>query len=518
MVMRRNPQTGLIEDDGTDATGGPRDPNGYRPTDVGGMKRTNAPLVNAETQGGGAPNTTQRKGYQPPKRTAPTGWGGGTATVPPPPPPIAAPRPAPNFGSALSGLSPVTRGQGYTSTTKVAPAQMGPKYATAEKSWQGEELLPDLNQFARSWMGSYNPLSSEYGTTARAAMEANLRKREQDQIGGIEEWASSRGLVGSSYEGDQRVALNEAQQRARLEEELAIMDMLAQYELQGRSAAGNFGLQTGAFGQSLGNDRRDEGQFQWTADRTTSRDFEDDTRFRAGFEEDAARYGYESDYRAGRDFEGDQIQRAGLSLDAMGMQSDADLDQYLADMEAKRFAETGIMDRARLAGENDDRSLRAWDSNEDRVQDGQRMDQDDAQFGANNEYQWGALDQNDRQYGRTQTETERANRERERIAETAALAELLESGIGDEGITPEMAKIIKERTGFDIPVTPKKAAAGDPTNPVVGGLYDERPKTLPPGKTKKDGYYTRDRVTGKYTWKDDRQDSWNPADWWQGEK
>lgn len=587
MAMRRNPLTGQMEDDGGyDAD---RDPNLIRPTDTGGTHGQRREIAAPAA----APSQQQRKGYQAPKRTAPGAWGGGTATVPPPPPPIAAPRAAPNFGGALAGLgtatrgagytsaqslNPATRGAGYRSTTQVASApdfqgiareiggpKQGPRYGTASGSWQGEALLPDLNAFSKSWMQEYNPLNSQYGQTARAAMDANLRKSEQDQVGGIEEWAASRGLVGSSYEGDQRVALSEAQQRARLDEEMRMMDLMAQYEMQGRGAALQGGLATGQFGQSLGNDRRNEGQFQWTADRTTARDLEDDSRFRTGlnldaagmsedanrfradFAEDASRYGYETDYRAGRDFEGDTLnrydraedaarfgwetnriagrdyegdmmQRAGLSLEALGMESDADLDRYLADMEAKRFSEGAVMDRARLAGENDDRSLRAWDSDANRRVDYDRMAQDDARLGADDEYRWSESDREGSQYDRTQTEAERANRERERIAETAALAELLESGIGDEGITPEMAKIIKERTGFDIPVTPKKAAAGDPTNPVVGGLYDERPKTLPPGKTKKDGYYTRDRVTGKYTWKDDRQDSWNPADWWQGEK
>jgi hypothetical protein len=366
----------------------------------------------------------------------------------------------------------------------MAPATMGPQYQTAAGAWQGEALLPDLNTFARDWMQNYNPLDSGYGKTALDASNANLRKMEQDQTRGIEEWAASRGLVGSSYEGDQMVGMNESLRRTALDEQARIMELVGNMELMGRQAAGNFGLGVGDFGRALGNDRRAEGQYGYEADRTRSRDFEDDGRYRTD-----------------------------TALDAAGMQGDADLNRYLADLEAKRIAETGIIDRAQLGLDRDDLSQRSWRDNASVTRDYDLMDQDDEQYAGDEAYRRDEFAENKRQY-----DGDSAFRDRELDAKTKAEEDKLIADIlsGDIEITPEMAAWIKEKYGFEMPASTTTTAGAGATagegGADAGTQYAEKPKSPPAGKTDGDGFWRRS-ATGLWEWQDDHQDWWNPGDW-----
>ena len=134
------------------------------------------------------------------------------------------------------------------------------EYGTPEAAFQGEELYGGLEEFSEDWLNNPNRYLSELAESTRATSEAELDKYEQDQIRSISEWASQRGLVGSSYEGEQRADLAGELGRARSSRETDILKMMADAETADKRAAGELGIQTGQFGAELGEARRSEAE------------------------------------------------------------------------------------------------------------------------------------------------------------------------------------------------------------------------------------------------------------------
>ena len=155
--------------------------------------------------------------------------------------------PSGGFSSAPSGAS--------GSVTGAAPSQpSGTPRATSSTIPTGfmppppppppptPDLGSQVTQFASDWMRSSNPYTSEAMTAARDASNANLAKSEADSRRGIEEWAQGRGLLGSSYEGEQRVNLAGTVQRAKGDFEAQLLQAMATAEALGKQNAGNLGL------------------------------------------------------------------------------------------------------------------------------------------------------------------------------------------------------------------------------------------------------------------------------------
>jgi len=105
-------------------------------------------------------------------------------------------------------------------------------------------LTKQVGDFASNWMSQGNQYLSPLATATREASEARLGEAEKTASRGIDEWSAQRGLVGSSYEGEQRVDLQGELQRARGEDERAMLQMLADREAMDKAAAGGFGLDT----------------------------------------------------------------------------------------------------------------------------------------------------------------------------------------------------------------------------------------------------------------------------------
>lgn len=155
-------------------------------------------------------------------------------TMPPPPPP---PPPPPNFR---------------------AIAEQAPVYQTPEGAFRGEEMWDPMRDYVLDWMENPNRYLSDLAQATRSEMDARLRHQEEMGTKGIEEWAASRGLTGSTYEGAEMKRLQEAQQRTLLEEERALLEQVATAETMDRQAALNAALGVGDFGRGLGADRRED--------------------------------------------------------------------------------------------------------------------------------------------------------------------------------------------------------------------------------------------------------------------
>ncbi|MCR4340143.1 MAG: hypothetical protein NUW01_09705, partial [Gemmatimonadaceae bacterium] len=116
---------------------------------------------------------------------------GGTTTATPAAP--AAPAPAP---AAPTSPAPTT--------TAAAPAPLPqgvPTYAPPPPpppTPSASALPGKIADYASNWMQTPNRYLSELATTTRAAGDARLKAAEKEGLRGIEEWAASRGLVGSN--------------------------------------------------------------------------------------------------------------------------------------------------------------------------------------------------------------------------------------------------------------------------------------------------------------------------------
>ena len=130
-----------------------------------------APANGAGTaQNGATPATTAAPAAPAATPTTPAGPGTGpvgTPTYAPPPPPPPAP----------------------------APPGGAPRAST------------DVADFAQQWMETPNRYLSELATKTREAGDLRRTAAREKAGVGIEEWAAKRGLLGSSYEGQQRAGL-----------------------------------------------------------------------------------------------------------------------------------------------------------------------------------------------------------------------------------------------------------------------------------------------------------------------
>jgi hypothetical protein len=77
-----------------------------------------------------------------------------------------------------------------------------------------EDLTQQTIGAAGDWLTQTNPYLSPLVQATRQSGEAQLAEQERQATRGIEEWAAQRGLVGSSYEGEQMVDLQGELQRA----------------------------------------------------------------------------------------------------------------------------------------------------------------------------------------------------------------------------------------------------------------------------------------------------------------
>ncbi len=142
----------------------------------------------------------------------PTGF---TMSQPPPPPPPPAPPPPVPAASTLTGLP------------------------------EG-----DLGDYARDWMAGPNRFLSDLVTQTRATGDERRAFQNEEAVRRLDEWAAGRGLTGSSLEGEERVRLEDALGRARSQEELALLEMMANAEAGDRLGAGQFGLGVAELGRA----------------------------------------------------------------------------------------------------------------------------------------------------------------------------------------------------------------------------------------------------------------------------
>lgn len=421
----------------------------------------------------------------------------GGVVVPPPPPP---PPPAGSLPPGGVAANPYTAPQnpdlfadfdlagyldgimgGSAPTPGAAPertgptmgaVQAGPQYETAEGAFQGEELSPDLVEYARRLMENPNVYDEGFVADSLGVINADIDRQRADAMRGLDERMAARGTIAGSpdlLEGYD-IATRLAEVEAARKNDLA--KFIGQAELQGRGLGLNAGLGVGEFGRGLGSDRRSEGQFSWQADRTTGRDAEEDARFRYSAGEDRYRFDAQN-----------QLQRDALALDAY--RTDLNAGMQAAQM---RLQELGMRaDEAfrysQLATDTEFRNRALQLQSE-----GMRLDE---------AFRRAELDLRG-ELGRG----ELGIREKEAAAQIAAMDFNKLMGIGNLIIAAKQANI------------PAKDIEGIVAAIMGGDLSEEEVQDLTESLTPKPEEEQPDELPTEWP---DEQDWWNPFDWGGGD-
>lgn len=107
---------------------------------------------------------------------------------------------------------------------------------------QPTDLETEVSEHIRGFMANPNPYLEPQIAAAREALEGELANQEDVGRRRIREWAAQRGIIGSSLEAEQMVQLEESLMRARAENEREILEMMANAQFMGATAAGEMGL------------------------------------------------------------------------------------------------------------------------------------------------------------------------------------------------------------------------------------------------------------------------------------
>lgn len=118
-------------------------------------------------------------------------------------------------------------------------------------------MANNVADFAKNWMANPNRYTSDLATATRTAGDTRLAKQEADSTRKIEEWAQSRGLVGSSYEGEQQRGLQADVRQQKQDEEAQLLQNMANSEALDRAAAGGYGLDVAKYQGTTGTTNRE---------------------------------------------------------------------------------------------------------------------------------------------------------------------------------------------------------------------------------------------------------------------
>lgn len=362
--------------------------------------------------------------------------------MPPPPPPPAPPPPAPDF-AGVAQMDPLTGLPTFTAPQAPAAAPnfqdvagQAPQYQTPEGAFMGEDLYGDLADYWRQWAENPNPYLSELATATRAEMDARLREQEAAANRGMNEWAASRGLIGSSVEGDLRTRQNEAQQRTRLAEEVALLQRIADAESTGRIAAGQFGLGAGQLGAQLGQQRIDEAQqaAQLGLQRAglqldAAQLAEQAEQFRSQFALEVERTGFDAAFRNAQLRQSDAFQRAQLNLEAAMAGDQAALQRVQLELDQMRAMDEAVLDRTQLQLQEQEIDLRAYQIQAELAMQGQQLSMEEARWQAEMQFR-------QEQEARRQQEFDRSLEEEQRQHDDLMDWRMGEAGAGAGATDP----------------------------------------------------------------------------------
>lgn len=268
----------------------------------------------------------------------------------------------------------------------VAAPQAQQQYRTAPGAFQGQNLSPALENFARSSLAT--PSRFDIGTVQQGTdlIDKDLAKNAQRSRNDLDEFMSQRGTVGSSVETEGRKdILNDTEDR-RMQRLFDLNMALAQTQAADRQTAANIGTQVGGFQRDLGLDQLNEGRYASEFNRLAGRDREDDVRARAGLQLQSGAQQF------GQELAGAQFGLSGAELAQRERMQGAELGQRESEASRSFDVENRAQELQRLGMDRANAMAMA------------QMEQEDRQFGS-------SMGQRESEFGRSLTEQQSARQQ-----------------------------------------------------------------------------------------------------------
>lgn len=239
----------------------------------------------------------------------------------------------------------------------------------------------NLGDFAGEWLNNPNRFLQPLAEATRR--ESELRMAEQERSGkqSIDEWAASRGLLGSSVEGDKVTQLQGELARVRADDDRKLLEMMATAESLDKEAAAQLALDLTEMGQresqfarslNLNERQFQQAQFEFGethAENIASR-LQQESQFARSLTEQQATRAMEGSLRS----RALDLQEQGMTMDQAFRQAELDLRGEIQRGQL-RLTELGMeQDEAyRYAAMEQDSLFRQMA--EDRMREGMEMDE-----------------------------------------------------------------------------------------------------------------------------------------------
>jgi len=212
----------------------------------------------------------------------------------------------PSATDMQAGAPPVVGGQ------TIAPPATRPTYETPTGAFQGEEIAPELSTFASNAMENPSRYDSQLVQDITGQIDTELAHQRQTATNELDEFMSSRGMVGSSVEGELHRGMYGDLERQRMERLNELNIQAANTYAQDRSAAADIGFRSGEYSRSLGGDRTNDARYA--------------SEFGQGQYEFDTQYGTST-----------QLQQRALDLQETGMNYDEAYRQAQAEVQQEQF-------------------------------------------------------------------------------------------------------------------------------------------------------------------------------------
>jgi hypothetical protein len=197
----------------------------------------------------------------------------------------------------------------------IAPPATRPTYETPTGAFQAEAQAPELTDFASNALQSPSRYDSQLVQDITGQIDAELAHQRQTATNELDEFMSSRGLVGSSVEGELHRGLYGDLERQRMERLNQLNLDAANTFAADRASAADIGFRSGEFARSLGGDRVNEARY-------------------AG-EFGQGQYEFDTQYGAST-----ALQQRALDLQEQGMEYDEAYRQAQSEIQQEQFAAT----------------------------------------------------------------------------------------------------------------------------------------------------------------------------------
>ena len=297
-----------------------------------------------------------------------------------------------------SGAQMRTTGSIAGPTSVATPPEAQTMAATSTPAPQGSAASPDLMQYAAQWMANPSRFDNEMVQQGMQAVNAEAERGKDEASKALDEKMASRGLVGSSIEGDATAKMLSQIEDDRLRRMWEINVTQAQTQAADRQAAGQFAL--GVQGQS-----GSQALQQRALDLQAQGMSQAEALERARMEQQGSQFGQSLQLQRDSLTGSQGLQERALALQAQGMSMQDALARAQMEQQSGQFGQSiGLQREALLGSQNlqqQDINLRAEQLQQQAAQAGRALSLEEARLQASTELSREQMAQQGSQFGQS---------------------------------------------------------------------------------------------------------------------